>query len=31
MENKMNGMKCACGKIARYSNNLKFNGYKIDG
>ena len=27
----MNGMKCACGKIARYSNNLKFNGYKIDG
>ena len=24
-------MKCACGKIAKYEEHLKFNGYDIDG
>lgn len=27
----MKGMKCACGKIARYVEHLKFNNYDIDG
>ncbi|MEK6922245.1 MAG: AbrB/MazE/SpoVT family DNA-binding domain-containing protein [Nanoarchaeota archaeon] len=27
----MKGMKCACGKIARYVKNLRFNGFDIDG
>ncbi len=27
----MKGMKCACGKTAKYDQNLKFNGHKIDG
>lgn len=27
----MNGIKCICGKIAKYTKNLKFNGYDIDG
>jgi hypothetical protein len=25
------GMKCVCGKIAKYKEHLKFNGYEIDG
>ena len=29
MKNK--GLKCMCGKIAKYVKNLKFNGYPIDG
>ena len=24
-------MECACGKVARYKEHLKFNGYDIDG
>ena len=28
---KMKGMKCACGKIAEYKQNLKFNQFDIDG
>ena len=24
-------MKCVCGKIAKYTKNLKFNNQKIDG
>ena len=27
----MNGLKCACGKIAKYKEHLKFNNYDIDG
>ena len=27
----MKGMKCACGKHAKYVKHLKFNGYDIDG
>lgn len=27
----MKGMKCKCGKIAKYVKHLKFNGYDIDG
>ena len=27
----MNGMKCICGKTAKYARHLKFNGYGIDG
>lgn len=27
----MKGMKCKCGKITKYVNHLKFNGYDIDG
>ena len=27
----MNGMKCACGKMAKYSEDLTFNGTPIDG
>jgi hypothetical protein len=27
----MKGLKCACGKMADYDKNLKFNGVNIDG
>jgi hypothetical protein len=27
----MKGMKCACGKTAKYVTKLNFNGYTIDG
>ncbi len=27
----MKGMKCKCGKIAKYAKHLKFNGYDIEG
>lgn len=27
----MKGMKCACGKIAKYGKNLRFNQFSIDG
>ncbi len=27
----MKGMKCVCGKTAKYVKHLKFNSYKIDG
>ena len=27
----MKGMKCICGKIAKYVKHLKFNSYDIDG
>jgi hypothetical protein len=27
----MKGMKCICGKIAKYVKHLKFNNYDIDG
>lgn len=27
----MKGMKCVCGKIAKYKKHMKFNGYDIDG
>ena len=27
----MKGMKCVCGKTAKYEKNLKFNKYDIDG
>ena len=27
----MKGMKCTCGKIAKYTKNLRFNNYIVDG
>src|SRR3989344_2803495 len=27
----MNGQVCVCGKVAEYTDNLRFNRYKIDG
>lgn len=27
----MKGLKCACGKIAKYTKDLKFNNYDIEG
>lgn len=27
----MKGMKCVCGAIASYKENMKFNGYNVDG
>lgn len=26
-----NGLKCMCGEIAEYKEDLSFNGYKLDG
>ncbi|MBW2990614.1 AbrB/MazE/SpoVT family DNA-binding domain-containing protein [Candidatus Woesearchaeota archaeon] len=28
---KMKGMKCMCGKTAKYVKHLKFNNYDLDG
>ncbi|MBI2672011.1 AbrB/MazE/SpoVT family DNA-binding domain-containing protein [Candidatus Woesearchaeota archaeon] len=27
----MQGMNCACGKVAKYVKNLRFNNYDLDG
>jgi len=31
MKSQKKSMKCACGKIAAYKADLKFNGYPLDG